>query len=86
MGKKIINKKDILGKGLFIAEIVLTAALILVAFFSFHYTDFSDSLDGLIFLKYSDFPQKTIRAILRGLPDALQDEVWMHFYGTSRTE
>ncbi len=48
--------------------------------------DFSDSLDGLIFLKYSDFPQKTIRAILRGLPDALQDEVWMHFYGTSRTE
>ncbi len=48
--------------------------------------DFSDSLDGLIFLKYSDFPQKTIRAILRGLPDALQDEVWMHFYGTPRTD
>lgn len=50
MGKKIINKKDILGKGLFIAEIVLTAALILVAFFSFHYTDFSDSLDNGVML------------------------------------
>jgi hypothetical protein len=37
-------------------------------------------------LKYSDFPQKTIRAILRGLPDELQDEVWMRFYGTPRTE
>lgn len=48
--------------------------------------DFCDSLDGLIFLKYSDFPQKTIRAILRGLPDELQDEVWMRFYGTPRTE
>jgi len=47
--------------------------------------DFCDSLDGLIFLKYSDFPQKTIRAILRGLPDELQDEVWTHFYGTPRT-
>ena len=48
--------------------------------------DFCDSLDGLIFLKYSDFPQKTIRAILRGLPDELKDEVWMRFYGTPRTE
>lgn len=48
--------------------------------------DFCDSLDGLIFLRYADFPQKTIRAILRGLPDALQDEIWMHFYGIPRPQ
>ena len=48
--------------------------------------DFCDSLDGLIFLRYEDFPQKTIRAILRGLPESLQDEIWMHFYGTQRPQ
>lgn len=48
--------------------------------------DFSDSLDGIIFLRYADFPQKTTRAVLRGLPEDLQDKVWMHFYGTPRTE
>ena len=46
--------------------------------------DFSSSLDALIFLRYADFPQNTIRSILRGLPEDLQDTVWMHFYGTPR--
>ena len=44
--------------------------------------DFESSLDCTIFLKHSDFPQQTIRSILRGLPPEQQDEVWMHFYGT----
>ena len=46
--------------------------------------DFCNSLDALIFLRYSDFPQTTIRSILRGLPDDLQDTLWMHFYGIQR--
>ena len=46
----------------------------------FHYC-----LDGLIFLKYADFPQNTTRSILRGLPAELQDRVWKRFYGTSRS-
>ena len=45
---------------------------------------FCDSLDGLIFLKYSDFPKNTTRAVLRGLPDELQDAVWERFYGEPR--
>ena len=45
---------------------------------------FCDSLDGLIFLKYSDFPKNTTRAVLRGLPDDVQDAVWMRFYNEPR--
>ena len=45
---------------------------------------FCDSLDGLIFLRYSDFPKNTTRAVLRGLPDELQDAVWTRFYGEPR--
>ena len=45
---------------------------------------FCDSLDGLIFLKYSDFPKNTTRAVLRGLPDEVQDAIWMRFYGEPR--
>ena len=45
--------------------------------------DFSFSLDGLIFLKHTDFPQKTMRSILRGIPEDIQNQVWMHFYGTT---
>ncbi|MBQ7458318.1 MAG: lysophospholipid acyltransferase family protein [Bacteroidales bacterium] len=44
--------------------------------------DFSFSLDGLIFLKHSDFPQKTTRSILRGIPEEIQNQIWRHFYGT----
>ena len=45
---------------------------------------FCDSLDGLIFLRYSDFPKNTTRAVLRGLPDELQDAVWTRFYHEPR--
>ena len=45
---------------------------------------FCDCLDGLIFLRYSDFPKNTTRAVLRGLPDELQDAVWTRFYGEPR--
>ena len=44
--------------------------------------DFKDSLDGLILLRLSEFPPQTLRSILRGVPDGLRDEVFMHFYGT----
>lgn len=42
--------------------------------------DFSYSLDGLIFLRLSEFPQVTLKSILRGLPEDLQNKVWLHFY------
>ena len=42
--------------------------------------DFMYSLDGLIFLRLSEFPQNTLKSILRGLPEDLQNKVWMHFY------
>ena len=45
---------------------------------------FGDCVDGLIFLKYSDFPKNTTRAVLRGLPEGLQDAVWERFYGEPR--
>lgn len=47
--------------------------------------DFSYSLDGLIFLRYSDFPQITMRSIMRGIPPEIQDQVWENFYGTKRS-
>lgn len=43
--------------------------------------DFMYSLDGLIFLRLSEFPEITLKSILRGLPEDLQNKVWMHFYG-----
>lgn len=43
--------------------------------------DFSYSLDGLIFLRLSEFPQITLKSILRGLPEDLQNKVWLKFYG-----
>jgi putative hemolysin len=42
--------------------------------------DFSYSLDGLIFLRLSEFPEVTLKSILRGLPEDLQNKVWMQFY------
>ena len=42
--------------------------------------DFMYSLDGLIFLRLSEFPQNTLKSILRGLPEDLQNKVWLHFY------
>jgi len=46
--------------------------------------DFSDSLDGHIFLRYADFPPQSLRSFLRGLPDEVGDAVWFKFYGTTR--
>lgn len=48
--------------------------------------NFNDSLPGLIFLRYSDFPKNTTRAVLRGLPEGLKDAIWMRFYGQKRPE
>ena len=45
---------------------------------------FNNTLPGLIFLRYSDFPRNTTRSFLRGLPDELQDAVWKRFYGEPR--
>ncbi len=43
--------------------------------------DFCNSLDGLIFLRYCDFPENTLNSIIRGLPDDLQDRIRARFYG-----
>ena len=43
--------------------------------------DFENSLDCTIFLKHSDFPENTLRSIVRGLPEDVQDGIYMHFYG-----
>ena len=45
--------------------------------------DFSYSLDGLIFLRYSDFPQNTTRSFLRNFPREDQEAIWRHFYGST---
>ena len=45
---------------------------------------FCDRLDGLIFLRSSEVPKNTTRAVLRGLPDELQDAVWTRFYNEPR--
>ena len=42
--------------------------------------------DGLIFLRYSDFPENTLRSIVRGLPDELQERIWLRFYGRKPAE
>jgi hypothetical protein len=46
--------------------------------------DFGSCLDCLIFLRYADYPQNTTRSILRGLPEDVQDAVWLRFYGEKR--
>jgi hypothetical protein len=46
--------------------------------------DFSDSLDGHIFLRYADFPPQSLRSFLRGLPEERQDAVWFKFFGVPR--
>lgn len=43
--------------------------------------DFENSLDCTIFLRHSDFPENTLRSIIRGLPEDVQDGIYMHFYG-----
>lgn len=42
---------------------------------------FSNSLDGLIFLRHSDYPQKTLNSLMRCVRPEDRDEIWKHFYG-----
>lgn len=42
---------------------------------------FSNSLDGLIVLRLSDFPQNTMRSFMRGTPEEVSVAVFKHFYG-----
>ena len=42
--------------------------------------DFSDCLDGLIFLRLDTFPVQTLRSILRGASDETKEMVFNHFY------
>ena len=51
-----------------------------IADFCDRYNARTSDLDGLIFLRLSEFPQNTLKSILRGLPEDLQNKVWMHFY------
>ena len=44
---------------------------------------FCNCVDGLIFLKLSEYPQITLRSLLRGVGPDLRNDVWMHFYGES---
>lgn len=45
--------------------------------------DFTDSLDGLIFLDVRKFPPKKLRSFLRGVPDGLREKVFEHFLGSA---
>ncbi|MBR4772053.1 MAG: lysophospholipid acyltransferase family protein, partial [Bacteroidales bacterium] len=43
--------------------------------------DFTDSLDGLILLRLSEFPKAKTRSILRGAPEELREAINTHFFG-----
>ena len=45
--------------------------------------DFTDSLDGLIFLDIKDFPPQKLRSFLRGVPEALREQVFEHYFGSA---
>ena len=45
--------------------------------------DFTNSLDGLIFLDIKEFPPQKLRSFLRGVPDGLRDKVFEHFLGSA---
>lgn len=45
--------------------------------------DFCFSLDGLIFLKLQDFPKNTMRSVMRGIAEDIQNRVSEHFYGST---
>lgn len=47
---------------------------------------FCNSLDGLIFLKHSEYPQNTLRSLLRCATPEVREKVWKHFYGVSFSE
>lgn len=41
---------------------------------------FCNSLDGLIFLRHSDYPENTLRSLLRCASPEMSEKVWNHFY------
>lgn len=47
---------------------------------------FSNSLDALIFLKHSEYPENTLRSLLRCTTPEIRDAVWMHFRGVPFSE
>ena len=47
---------------------------------------FSNSLDGLIFLRQSDYPQNTLNSLLRCVSPEVREQVWEHFYNVKFSE
>lgn len=47
---------------------------------------FSNSLDALIFLKHAEYPENTLRSLLRCATLEMRDAVWMHFRGVPFSE
>lgn len=47
---------------------------------------FNNSLDGLIFLKHSEYPENTLRSLMRCATPEVREKVWKHFYGVSFSE
>ncbi len=47
---------------------------------------FCNSLDGLIFLKHSDYPENTLRSLLRCATPEIREKVWEHFYRVKFSE
>ena len=46
---------------------------------------FADSLDGLILLRFTDYPENTLRTIVRPLPPEMQEAILVRF-GYAPTE
>ena len=44
---------------------------------------FNNSLDGLIFMRLSEFPVQTLKSLLRGLPEDMQKMTLTRFYGAN---
>lgn len=47
---------------------------------------FCNSLDALIFLKHCEYPQNTLRSLMRCVTPEVRNEVWKHFYGVPFSE
>ena len=47
---------------------------------------FCNSLDALIFLKHSEYPQNTLRSLMRCVTPEVRNQVWLHFYGIPFSE
>ena len=47
---------------------------------------FSNSLDGLIFLRHREYPAKTLNSLLRCVKPEDRNEIWKHFYGVPFSE